>query len=208
MKKIVMFAMAAAFALSCTDKDFETDLPADKPVVDIPTATGLVLNEVSGGEKFIEIYNTSDKEASLEGVTIVKYDGAKEGGKTVTWTGVAGMKVAAKSWFYVESSDLADEIEGGDPEYAYQSPDHVFTGGLSGKKNLKIDLCAADGSVLDTFERGEEGAGWNSVGGYTNNKKNSFSRVPDGTGAWVYAAPTKGTANGEKTGDIEMVPGA
>lgn len=204
-----MFAMAAAFALSCTDKDFETDLPADKPVVDNPTATGLVLNELGSGDKFIEIYNTSDKEASLEGVTLVKYDSSKEGGKTVTWTGAAGMKVAAKSWFYVESSDLADEAEGGDPGYAYQSPNHIFNGGLSGKKNLKVDLCDPSGKVLDTFERGEEGAkGWNNVSGFNNNKKNSFSRVPDGTGAWVYAAPTKGAANGEKTGDIEMTPGA
>lgn len=206
MKKLVMFAMAAAFALSCTDKDFETDFPAEKPVVDNPTVSGVVLNELSGGEKFIEIYNTSDKEVSLEGVTIVKYDAKKEGGKTVTWTGAAGLKVAAKSWFYIESSDLGDPTEG-DPNYQYQSENHIFQGGLSGKKNLKIELCASDGSVLDTFTRGEEGTGWGKDR-LTENKTNSFSRVPDGTGDWAYAAPTKGTANGEKTGDIEMLPGA
>lgn len=118
------------------------------------------------------------------------------------------MKLAPKAWIYLESSDLGDEVEGGDPNYAYQSPNHIFVGGLSGKKNIKFELLDADGKVLDTFIRGTEGAGWNQVSGYTNNKKASFSRVPDGSGEWVYAAPTKGAANGEKTGDIEQEPAA
>lgn len=202
MKKFMVFAaMAAAALVSCNKNGFETDDVnggGDKNV------SGIVFNEIDGQNKVIEFYNTTDKEVSLEGVSIVKYDSSKEGGKSTTWTGAAGMKIAAKSWVYLESSDLADEAEGGDPDYAYQSENHVFKGGLSGKKNVKLELYDPSGKLLDTFTRGEEGAGWNQVSGFANNKTNSFCRVPDGTGEWVYAAPTPGKANGEKTGDIEQ----
>lgn len=205
MKKYIVLAAMAAFALvSCNGNKIETDDPDNGGGT--ATVTGVVLNEVDGINKVIELYNTSDKEMSLEGVTIVKYDAAKEGGKSTTWTGAAGLKIAAKAWLYLESSDLSDEIEGGDPDYKYQDNlgTYVFKGGLSGKKNVKLELVAPDGKVLDTFTRGEEGAGWNQVSGFANNKTNSFCRVPDGTGEWVYAAPTKGAKNGEKTGEIEQ----
>ena len=205
MKKFFVFAAAAAFALVACDKT--------GPQVDgsgneggQTKVEGVVLNELSGADKFIELYNTTDKEISLEGLSLVKYDASKDGGKSTTWTGKAGMKIAAKGYVVLESSDLADPAEDGDPNYAYESANHVFKGGLSGKKNLKIELVDAQENVLDAFARGEEGAGWNQVANFTNNKKNTFSRVPNGTGAWAYAAPTKGAANGEKTGDIEQTP--
>ena len=207
MKKFFVLAAMAAFALCACEQD--------NPVVDgsgtqnggnEQTAAGVVLNELSGADKFIELYNTTDKEVSLEGLCLVKYDSSKDGGKSTTWTGKAGMKIAAKGYVVLESSDLSDPAEDGDPNYAYESANHVFKGGLSGKKNLKIELVDANENVLDAFARGEEGAGWNQVSGFENNKKNTFSRVPDGTGAWAYAAPTKGAANGEKTGDIEQEP--
>ena len=168
--------------------------------------TGIVLNELSGADKFIELYNTTDKEVSLEGLCLVKYDSSKDGGKSTTWTGKAGMKIAAKGFVVLESSDLSDPAEDGDPAYAYESADHVFKGGLSGKKNVKIELQNADGEVLDAFVRGEEGAGWNQVSGFNNDKKHTFSRVPNGTGEFVYADPTKGAANGAKVADIEQTP--
>ena len=36
------------------------------------TASALVINEIDGNGKFVEIYNNSDKELSLEGVTLHK----------------------------------------------------------------------------------------------------------------------------------------
>ena len=207
MKKFFVLAAAAAFALVACDKN--------NPVVDGSgnqggnndvKVTGVVLNELSGTDKFIELYNTTDKEISLEGLSLVKYDASKDGGKSTTWTGKAGMKIAAKGYVVLESSDLADEAEGGDPNYVYESADHVFKGGLSGKKNLKIELVDAKENVLDAFARGEEGAGWNQVSGFNNDKKHTFSRVPDGTGEWAYADPTKGAANGAKVAEIEMQP--
>ena len=202
MKKYFAIAAMAALALvSCNKNGFETD---DKTDGGKDSVSGIVLNELDANNKFIEIYNTTDKEVSLEGVCLVKYDSTKEGGMSTTWTGAAGMKLPAKAWIYLESSDLADEAEGGDPNYEYQSENHVFKGGLSGKKNVKIELCDASGKVLDTFKRGEEGSGWNQVSGYENDKKHSFSRCPDGTGEWAYADSTPGAANGEKFADIKQ----
>jgi hypothetical protein len=206
MKKFFVLAAAAAFALTACNKDNPTVDGSGNNGGNESKATGIVLNELSGADKFIELYNTTDKELSLEGVYVVKYDSTKEGGKSTTWTGAKGMTIAAKGYVVLESSDLADPAEDGDPAYVYESANHVFKGGLSGKKNVFIELYSAADEKLSEFKRGEEGAGWNQVGNFENNKKNTFSRVPNGTGDWAYAAPTKGAANGEKTGDIEQTP--
>ena len=205
MKKFFVLAAAAAFALVACNKDNPTvdgsgDQGGDSKV------SGLVLNELSGADKFIELYNTTDAEINLDGCYIVKYDSSKEGGKSTTWTGKGGIKIAAKGFVVLESSDLADEAEGGDPNYAYESENHVFKGGLSGKKNVFIELYSAKDEKLSEFQRGSEGAGWNQVSGFNNDKKHTFSRVPDGTGEFVYADPTKGAANGAKVADIEQEP--
>ena len=205
MKKFFVFAAAAAFALVACDKT--------GPQVDgsgneggQTKVEGVVLNELSGADKFIELYNTTDKEISLEGLSLVKYDASKDGGKSTTWTGAAGMKIAAKGYVVLESSDLSDPAEDGDENYVYESANHVFKGGLSGKKNVFIELYSAADEVLSEFKRGEEGAGWNQVSGFNNDKKHTFSRVPNGTGEWAYADPTKGAENGAKVADLEHEP--
>ena len=206
MKKYFVLAAAAAFALlACEQATPDVD-GSGSGSGNQAKVEGVVLNELSGADKFIELYNTTDKEISLEGLSLVKYDASKDGGKSTTWTGKAGMKIAAKGYVVLESSDLADEAEGGDPNYAYESANHVFKGGLSGKKNLKIELVDEQENVLDAFARGEEGAGWNQVSGFNNDKKHTFSRVPNGTGDWAYADPTKGKENGAKVADMEMEP--
>ena len=207
MKKFFVLAAMAAFALCACEQDNPTvDGSGNQNGGNETKVTGIVLNELSGADKFIELYNTTDKELSLEGVYVVKYDSSKDGGKSTTWTGAAGMKIAAKGFVVLESSDLADPAEDGDPAYAYESTNHVFKGGLSGKKNVFIELYSAADEKLSEFKRGEEGAGWNQVSGFNNDKKHTFSRVPDGTGEFVYADPTKGAANGAKVADIEQTP--
>lgn len=205
MKKFFMFAASAVVAMAMVSCGEDPNTGGGNEGGG-ETIDGIVLNELSGTDKYIELYNTTEAEVSLEGVMLVKYDSSKEGGKSTTWTGAAGMKIAAKGYVVLESSDLADEAEGGDPAYAYESANHVFKGGLSGKKNVYIELVAADETILDDFKRGEEGAGWNQVSGFKNDKTHTFSRVPNGTGEWAYADPTKGAANGEKVADIEQAP--
>ena len=206
MKKILVIAAAAAFAFCACEKDNTDKVQGSGNEGGADKVSGLVLNELSGADKFIELYNTTDKEINLDGVYLVKYDSTKEGGKSTTWTGKGGIKIAAKGFVVLESSDLADEAEGGDPAYQYESANHVFKGGLSGKKNVFIELYSAADEKLSEFKRGEEGAGWNQVSGFNNDKKHTFSRVPDGTGEFVYADPTKGAANGAKVADIEQTP--
>ena len=205
MKKFFVFAAAAAFALVACDKT-GPQVDGSGNEGDQVKVEGVVLNELSGADKFIELYNTTDKEISLEGVYLVKYDSSKEGGKSTTWTGAKGMTIAAKGYVVLESSDLSDPAEDGDPAYAYESANHVFKGGLSGKKNVFIELYNANDEKLSEFKRGDEGAGWNQVSGFNNDKKHTFSRVPDGTGPWAYADPTKGAANGAKVAELEMTP--
>ena len=205
MKKFFVLAAAAAFALVACDKN-DPQVDGSGTGKDEAKVSGVVLNELSGADKFIELYNTTDKEISLEGVYVVKYDSSKDGGKSTTWTGAKGMTIAAKGYVVLESSDLADEAEGGDPNYAYESANHVFKGGLSGKKNVFIELYNAADEKLSEFKRGEEGAGWNQVSGFNNDKKHTFSRVPNGTGDWAYADPTKGAENGAKVAEMEMTP--
>ena len=203
MKKFFVLAAAAAIALCACDK---TNHQLDGAKAEPEAFTGVVLNELSGADKYIELYNTTDKEVSLEGLCLVKYDASKDGGKSTTWTAAEGMKIPAKGYLVLESSDLADPAEDGDPNYAYESKNHVFKGGLSGKKNVFIELYDGKNNKLDEFKRGEEGAGWNQVEPYNNDKKSSFSRVPNGTGEFAWAAPTKGEANGEKVADLEHTP--
>ena len=207
MKKFFVFAAAAAFALCACEKDTpKVDGSGEGEGNKDQKVAGIVLNELSGADKFIELYNTTDQEISLEGVYVVKYDSSKDGGKSTTWTGAKDMKIAAKGYVVLESSDLADPAEDGDPNYAYESANHVFKGGLSGKKNVFIELYNKDDEKLSEFKRGEEGAGWNQVSGFNNDKKHTFSRVPNGTGDWAYADPTKGAENGAKVADMEMTP--
>ena len=207
MKKFIVFAAAAAVALSaCTKNDPQVDGSGTGNGGNETKVTGIVLNELSGADKFIELYNTTDKEISLEGVYVVKYDSSKDGGKSTTWTGAAGMKIAAKGYVVLESSDLSDPAEDGDENYAYESANHVFKGGLSGKKNVFIELYSAADEKLSEFKRGEEGAGWNQVKGFLEKEEYSFSRVPNGTGDFAFAVPTKGTANGDKVLDLTHEP--
>lgn len=199
MKKLFVFAAMAAMALTACD-----NTPIEGPE---GSGTGngnneggeqaapaaLVLNELDGNNKFIEIYNPGDAEVSLYGYTI-----DKDASKTV-WTGAETIKVPAKGYLVLESEDLLIDAEAEGGSYTYESDAHVFGSGLSAKKSLLIELKDPDGNVVDKFERGSEP--WNEKG-YAEDTVNSFSRVPNGTGDFVYAASTKGAANGEKVADI------
>lgn len=208
MKKILVIAAVVALAFVSCDKSGQDVDGSGSGDGSQNSISGLVYNELDGQNKFIEFYNNSDKAISLEGVYVVKYDAAKEGGKSVTWTGKAGQTIASKGYFVIESSDLCDDNEDGirDNDYVYESEDHVFKGGLSPKKNTKFELYDATDKLLDTFIRGSEGSsGWNQGSKISENEDCSYSRVPDGTGEFVYAAPTKKAANGDKVADIPQI---
>ena len=206
MKKIFVFAAAAAFALCACDKT--------TPQVDGSGNGGnnegngtskletVIFNELCGNRieysgfeaanKYIELYNASSAEANLEGWTIRKYAPDAEdvaGEYDVVWTGPAGKKLA-KATYLVLEADTADPAKG-------------FDAGLSAKKGLKFELVDASGKVVDKFVRGEDTTPFDEINlDDKEHKTESFSRV-NFTEEWAYALPTPGAANGDKTGEIE-----
>ena len=146
-----------------------------------------VLNELSGAgednEKFFELYNPGDEAFDLEGVTINKDE-------ELSWTGQAGQSIPAKGFFAIVGA------KGTTPE--------GFSSGFSAKKTVIVELFDADGNKLDTFQRGDKGEGWGET---IDNNPGSWSRIPDGTGAFKMTPnATPGAANnGEDATDDELV---
>ena len=208
MKKIFLLlaAIATMTSVSCvqdmmdpTATDPVQENPSNPQGPTTPTVNGakVILNELCGNkipdgpQKYIELYNAGDAEGDLSGWTIRKYaaDAIDVPEKyNICWTAPAGKKLAAGAYLVLE----ADQ----------EDPNLGFNAGLSAKKGVKFELVDAAGNVVDKFLRGEDADPFMEEG-LAENKEASFSRVPNGTGDWAYAAPTPGAANGEKTGDIE-----
>ena len=150
------------------------------------TEVVVVLNEINGNGKYIELYNAGKTSVALEGWVIEK-DGK------VVWT-AAELNIAANDYVVVYSSKASNVAE--------VDASLVFEGGISAGKNVSVVLKNAAGEEMDSFVRGSKDIAWGDQT-LTENKNASFSRVPNGTGDWAYAEPTPGAANGEKTGDIE-----
>lgn len=213
MKKMYLATLlVAAISLSACLKDNapeggnnnDGNKPDPEPQ---PTEVSVVFNEINGGVKCIELYNNSDTEAVLEGWLLLKDEDATDeiisdleaASAAAKWTGTKDVKVPAKGYLVLWSTKASD------PRKDEGSADLIFSSGLSDKQAVKLVLLTAEGKVADTFIRGDE----TCVFGDTQlpqNQEADFSRVPDGTGEWVYAVPTIGEANGEKTGDIEHTP--
>ena len=99
--------------------------------------TGLVINELNGNDKFIELYNGSGKDIDLADVKIVK-DAVGETFGDPVWKGTMTIK---KGDYLVLWSNSVTGVE-----EAY-----VFNSGLSAGKNVRITLLDPDGKVIDDF---------------------------------------------------------
>jgi len=155
------------------------------PTPEEPDYSNIVLNELNGDTKFIEIYNKGNLELSLEGMYITK-DGNEE---DIKWTGDATHIVPAHGYIVLYSIDTqADHPELGDNMF--------FNSGLSAKKTVRIALYMADGTERDVFTRGSTGEWGQTI---SNVAPQSYARTPDG-GDWKLADPTPGAAN-PATGD-------
>ena len=149
--------------------------------------SNIILNELNGDTKFIEIYNKGDMDLSLEGMYLMKDDYATG----AIWTADATIIAPAHSYVVLYSFDVqADHPELGDNMF--------FNSGLSSKKTIRIALFRPDGTERDVFMRGTTGEWGMTV---SNVAPQSYARTPDG-GDWKLADPTPGTANPATGEDI------
>ena len=152
----------------------------------LPDYSVIVLNELNGADKFIELYNMGDIDLPLRGMYIEK------DAKKIVWTADEKVVAPAHGMLLLYSSDVTGE---GDAHEGY-TENLIFNSGLSPKKTLKIELFMPDGVSRDVFTRGtDENWGTN----ITDISPKSYARTPDG-GEWLLAEPTPGTAN-PATGD-------
>ena len=144
----------------------------EPPTPDEPDYTNLVLNELNGTDKFIEIYNKGDMDLSLEGMYIMKDDY------------VAGYVLLYSEDVQIDMPDYPENL--------------IFHSGLSSKKTVRITLFMPDGTVRDEFTRGTTGEWGQTI---SDVKPQSFARTPDG-GDWKLADATPGEANPAEGEDI------
>ncbi len=159
-----------------------------------PNYAAIILNEVDGNKKFVELYNNSNSPVNISGMAIIKNGTSlKNEDGTPSWVVPTGIIIPAKGYGVIKCSGNT----------ATADPAAVIVGtvsdGMSAKQTLLLELAKPDGTVLNTFQRGA--APW----GITISAiavTDSYSRCPDGTGAWKTALSTAGIANGASTGDI------
>lgn len=133
----------------------------------------VILNELNGNDKFIELYNPGDEDFVIAGYTLQK-DG------TLNWTAPAGCTVKAKGFLLLYSADVtADHPE--------QPADLFFSSGLSAKKAVKIELFNDKAASVEAF----------NLVTCAKTAPASYSKNKDGK--WYYADATPGAANVEGT---------
>lgn len=140
---------------------------------------GLVLNELNGSDKFIELYNGSGKDIDLTGVKMYK-DAVGDAFTGETWVG--SMTIKKGEYIVLWTVGTADIDEA-----------YIFNSGLSGKKAVRITICDPDGKVIDDFNTS------NSV-----DFKGSMGRNADGK--WYYQdTKTPGSKNVDGVDLLPMV---
>ena len=159
----------------------------EPPTPEEPDYTNIVLNELNGDTKFIEIYNKGDMDLPLEGMYIMKDDYVAG----ATWTADATVVAPAHGYVLLYSEDVQIDM----PDYPEAL---IFHSGLSAKKTLRMTLFMPDGTVRDEFTRGTTGEWGQTI---SNVAPQSYARTPDG-GDWKLADPTPGEANPATGEDI------
>ena len=179
MKKIFLAFAALAAMTACVQDELNPDAlipqeeqkPEEKPEQrpeEKPEQTGpaVAFNEFYGAgednEKYIELYNLTDTEVSLEGYAIYKDEEYEE----AAWIGTADLKIPAKGVYLILGAKGTTETG--------------FKTGFSSKKSVRMDLFDPAGKLIDAFQRGQKEDAWG--GQSLDNWKGSWSRIPDGTG--------------------------
>jgi len=145
-------------------------LPATQSNIDY---SPLVINEVDGNGKFVEIYNKGTEPISLENLTLVKNE------TQTWWTGKADITIAGGGYYVVAQPGGTDEFD-----------EDNGASGISAKQTVKFELRKPNKDVIDSFSRGI--APWGDS--ISDVAPDSFSRCPDG-GDFKLATPSPKAAN-------------
>ena len=153
--------------------------------------TALILTEVSGEHKFVEIYNSGTENIPMQGVKLSRNDGQS------SWTGTAVDVIPAGEYrLFLFNSFSA----GLDTNPAFVG--WTVGSGISDQQTLKIAIVDPQENEVSVFIRGDETVmlPWQTTSGVTRNRDHSYSRMSNGT--WAYADPTPGEENGAQMGEI------
>lgn len=160
-----------------TDGNTTSSQEVSYTVGDVPIDySGLVLNELNGNDKFIELYNKGGEDIRIKGVSIQK------DGKDV-WTAPSAI-LKPGGFILLYSTDVQ-------ADHADHPADYFFDSGLSAKKAVKVELFDPKGGSLDCF----------NLVNYVKKADASYSRVPDGTGDWYFTSATPNASNANETSD-------
>ncbi len=94
----------------------------------------IYVNEISGNEKWLEIYNDEEENVDLSGYTLQKID---EKGKATNWSIPPGTIIPSKGFLVWAEGTNVEE---------------TFTWGISAKKDVAFKLFDNNGAELDYFE--------------------------------------------------------
>lgn len=159
-----------------------------------PNYSAIVLNEVDGNKKFVELYNNSDNAVNISGMAIIKNGTSlKFEDGSANWVVPTGTVLPARGYGIIKCSGYTATADAG----------AVIIGavgdGMSAKQTLLLELTAPGGLVVNNFQRGV--APW-SVTISAIAATDSYSRCPDATGPWKTALSSPGKSNTAATGDI------
>ena len=156
----------------------------------------LVINEVCGINKFVEIYNKGSQPVPLTGVSLIR----NENQNNPWWTGGADAVITPGGYYAIVQSGIATP---GADEYTGAT-------GISAQATLKFELTDPDKKLLDTFDRPLDGVGYGvDISPHYGRimldnvfTEYSFARCPDGTGNFGLATssckePNPGTSAGQ-----------
>ena len=141
--------------------------------------SNIILNEINGNDKFIEIYNSGSEAINLNGVYLEK-DGMQ------SWVADNTVRIEAGDYLLLFSEDVQADHQDW-PEAL------IFHSGLSAKKNIHVQLFAPAGVSIGDFNLTNIDLNGEAYGYVGNAAPASYSRNTDGY--WYYADATPGRAN-------------
>ena len=142
----------------------------------------IILTEICGDQKFVEIYNKGSEDVPLVGLRLVRNEGAS------SYTFKASDIIPAGAYRLILFNETQiDKTNPGCVE------GWTVSSGISNQQTLSIQLITVSKDVVSSFQRGA--APWGETEGVERKQEYSYSRMDNGE--WSYSGPTPGAPNGE-----------